>query len=86
MNSVGFSNIPNDMPDNQVDSKGIQNCCELGVESDHNDNEECHCLPVSRYSRDDNNRVIVKFVSKKHSETLLYVAETFVTSVSQIKY
>ena len=69
---MGFTNTPNDIPDNQLESKGIQICCELGVESDHNDIEECHCLPVSRYSRSDNKRVTVKFVSSKHSEILLY--------------
>ena len=31
----------------------------------------CHRLPVSRYSRDSNKRVIVKFVNRKHPEALL---------------
>ena len=47
-NSVEFSNIPNDIPDNQLESKILQICCESGVEVDHNDIEDCHCLPVSR--------------------------------------
>ena len=38
----------------------------------HNDIEGCHRLSVSRYSRGDNKRVIIKFVNRKHSETLLY--------------
>ena len=49
-NNVEFSNIPNDILDNQLKSKIIQICCESGVEVDHNDIEGCHHLPVSRYS------------------------------------
>ena len=50
----------------------MQICRELGVEVDQNDTEGCHRLPVSRYSRSDNKEVIVKFVNRKNSETLLY--------------
>ena len=71
-NNVEFSNIPNDIPDNQLESKIIQICRESGVEVDHNDIEGCHRLPVSRYIPDDNKRVIAKFVNRKHSESLLY--------------
>ena len=39
---------------------------------DQDDIESCHRLPVSRYSRSDNKRGMVKFVNRKHSETLLY--------------
>ena len=47
-----FSNIPNDIPDNQLESKEIQ-ICDSGVKVDHNDIEGCSYLPVSRYSRGD---------------------------------
>ena len=67
-----FSNIPNDILDNQLEDKSIEICLESGVEVDHNDIEGCHRLPASRYSRSDNKRVIVKFVNRKHSESLLY--------------
>ena len=50
-NNIKFSNIPNDIPDNQLENKVMQICWEPGVEVDHNDIEGCHCLPVSRYSR-----------------------------------
>ena len=62
-NNVEFSNVPNYIPDNQLESKIIQICCESGVEVDHNDTEGCHHLPVSRYSQDDNKRVIIKFTT-----------------------
>ena len=70
--NVEFSNIPNDIPDNQLETKIIQICRESGVEVDHNDIESCHRLPVSRYSQNNYKRVIVKLVNRKHSESLLY--------------
>ena len=66
-----FSNIPNDIPDNQLEDKVIEICRESGVEVDQNEIEGCHRLHASRYSWSDN-KVIVKFVNRKHSESLLY--------------
>ena len=60
------------MPNNQLESKVIQICCEPGVEVNHNDIDGCHRLPLSRYNRFDNKKVVAKFVNRKHSETLLY--------------
>ena len=71
-NNVEFSNIPNDIPDNQLEDKVIKICRESGVEVNQNDIEGCHRLPASRYSRSDNKRVIVKFLNRKHSESLLF--------------
>ena len=71
-NNMEFSNIPSNIPDNQLEDKVIQICRESGVEVDQNGIEGCHRLPASRYSRSDNKRVIVKFVNWKHSESLLY--------------
>ena len=42
-----------------------------GLDIEPKDIEGCHRLPVSRYSRDSNKRVIVKFVNRKHLEALL---------------
>ena len=67
-NNVKFSNIPNDIPHNQLEDKVIQICRDLGVEVDQNDIEGCHRLSASRCSRSDNKRVIVKFVNRKHSD------------------
>ena len=49
-NNVEFSNIPNDIPDNQLEDKVTEICRESGVEVDQNDIEGCHCLHASRYS------------------------------------
>ena len=40
----------------------------LGIEP--KDIEGCHRLPVCRYSRDSNKKVIVKFVNRKHPKAL----------------
>ena len=71
-NIVEFTNVPNDTPHNHLERKVIQICRESGVEVDHNDIEGCHRLPVSRHSRSDNKRMIVRFFSRKHLDTLLY--------------
>ena len=71
-NNVEFSNIPNDIPDNQWEEKIIQIYRESGMKVDQNNIESCHRLPVSRCSQSDNIKGIVKFVNRKHSETLLY--------------
>ena len=42
------------------------------MEVDQNDIEGCHHLAASRYSQSDNKRVIIKFINRKHSESLLY--------------
>ena len=41
-NNVEFSDIPNDIPDNQLEDKTIEICRESGVEVDENDIEGCH--------------------------------------------
>ena len=45
-NNMEFSNILNDIPDNQLESKVIQIYCESSVEVHHNDIDGCHRLLV----------------------------------------
>ena len=49
----------------------ISICRDSGVEIDPKDIEGCHRLPLSRNSRGQDKRVIVKFVNRKYSEALL---------------
>ena len=49
----------------------IEICHDSGSEIEPKDIEVWHRLPVSRYSRDSNKEVIVKFISRKHPEVLL---------------
>ena len=49
----------------------IDICHDLDLEIDPKDIEGCHCLLASRYSRDSNKIVIVKFINRKHPEAML---------------
>ena len=66
-----ISVIPNTIPDNDPENTVISICRDSGVEIEPKDIEGCHRLPLSRNSRGQDKRVIVKFVNRKHSEALL---------------
>ena len=70
-NNVEIPGIPNSIPDNDLENTVISICRDSGVEIDPKDIEGCHRLPLSRNSRGQDERVIVKFVNRKHSEALL---------------
>ena len=70
-NNTELSGIPNDIPENNLEKVVVDTCHDSGLEIEPKDIEGCHRLPVSRYSRDSNKRVIIKFVNRKHPETLL---------------
>ena len=42
------------------------------METEPKDIEGCHRLPVFRYRKDPNKRVLTKFINRKHSEALLW--------------
>ena len=69
-NNIELSGIPNDIPEDNLDKVLIDICHDSGLEIEPKDIEGCHRLPVSRYIRDSNKRLIVKFVTRKH-ETIL---------------
>ena len=71
LNNIELSGIPNDIPENNLEKVVIDICHDSGLEIEPKDIEGCHRLPVSRYSRDSNKRVIVKFVNRKCLEALL---------------
>ena len=70
-NNTELSGILNDIPENNLEKVAIDICHDSGLEIEPNDIEGCHHLPVSRYRRDSNKRVIVKFGNRKHPEALL---------------
>ena len=49
----------------------IDICHDSDVEVEPKDIEGCHRLPVSRFSKDSNKSVILKFVDTKHPEAML---------------
>ena len=70
-NNIELSGIPNDIPEDSMEKIVIDICHDPDVEIKPKDIEGCHCLPISRYSRDSNKRVIVTFVNRKHPEAML---------------
>ena len=69
--NIELCGIPNDIPDDNLEKVVIDICHDSNVEIEPKDIEGCHHLPVYRYSRDSNKRVIVKFVKRKHPEAML---------------
>ena len=67
-NSTELSGIPNDIPEDNLEKVVIDICYDSDLEIEPKDIEGCHCSPASRYSRDPNKRVIVKFVNRKLTE------------------
>ena len=51
-NNIELSGIPNDIPEDNLEKVVIDICHDSDVEIEPKDIEGCHCLPVSRYSRD----------------------------------
>ena len=70
-NNIELSGIPNDIPENNLEKVVVDICHDSGLKIEPKDIEGCHRLSVSRYSRDSNKRVIIKFVNRKHLQTLL---------------
>ena len=69
--NVEISSIPNSIPDEYLESTVVSICKDSGVEIDPKDTEGCYRLPLSKSSGGQDKSVIVKFVSRKHSEALL---------------
>ena len=65
-NNIEISGIPIRIPDEDLENTIISICKDSGVEIDPKDIEGCHRLPLSRNSRGQDKRVIVKFVNQKH--------------------
>ena len=70
-NNIELSGILNDIPEDNLERVVIDICHDLDLEIDPKDIEGCHCLLASRYSRDSNKIVIVKFINRKHPEAML---------------
>ena len=70
-NNIELSGTPNDITEDNLEKVVIDICHDSDVEIEPKDIEGCHRLPVSRYSRDSNKRVIVKFINRKHPEAML---------------
>ena len=70
-NNIELSGIPNSICDEDLENTVINICKESGIDVNARDNEGCHQLPLSRNSRGQDKRVIVKFVNWKYAEAML---------------
>ena len=57
-NNSELSGIPNDIPEDNLEKVVIDICDNSGMEIEPKDIEGCHRLPVSRYMRNSNKRVL----------------------------
>ena len=78
---IELSDILNHIQEDNVEKVVIDICHGSGLEIEPKDAEGCHCLPVSRYSRDSNKRVIAEFVDRKHPEVLLQNKKSVVVKI-----
>ena len=70
-NNIELSGILNDIPEDNLEKVVTDIRHNSDLEIKPKDIKECYRLPASRYSRDSNKRVIVKFVNRKHPEAIL---------------
>ena len=70
MNYLVFQTISHDVPEDNLETVVIDIWHNSRLEIEPKDIKGCHCLPVSRYSRDSNKRVTIKFIKRKRPEAL----------------
>ena len=71
MNYLVFQTISHDVPEYNLETVVTDIWHNSRLEIEPKDIKGCHCLPVSRYSRDSNKRVTIKFIKRKCPEALL---------------
>ena len=70
-NNVEISGISNQIPDRDLEENVVNICKDSDINISPMDIEGCHRLPLGRNSTNTTERVIVKFVNRKHSEAML---------------
>ena len=70
-NNVEISGILNQIPDQYLEENVVKICKGSDINISPMDIEGCHRLPLGRNSTNTAERVIVKFVNRKHSEAML---------------
>ena len=70
MNYLVFQTISHDVPEDNLETVVTDIWHNSRLEIEPKDIKGCHCLPVSRYSRDSNKRVKIKFIKRKRPEAL----------------
>ena len=70
-NCVEFSGIPDTINDDKLEDTLIETCKDVNIVVSKTDIEACHRLPVRCNATNVSKRVIVKFVNRKHAESIL---------------
>ena len=70
-NCIEFSGIPDTINDDNLEDTIIEACKDINIDVSETDIEACHRLPVRRNATNASKRVIVKFVNRKHAESIL---------------
>ena len=68
---IEFSDIPDTINDDNLEDTMIEACKDINIDVSETDIETCHRLPVRRNATNVSKRVIVKFVNRKHAESIL---------------
>ena len=70
-NCIEFSGISNTINVDNLKDTNIEACKDINVDVSETDIEACHRLPIRCNATNVGKRVIVKFVNRKHAETIL---------------
>ena len=70
-NCVEFSSVPATTIDDNLEDTIIEACKYINIDVSETDIEACHRLPIRRNATNASKRVIVKFVNRKHAESIL---------------
>ena len=70
-NCIELSGIPNTINDDKLEETIIEACKDVNIDISETDIEACHRLPVRCNETNVNKRVIVKFVNRRHAESIL---------------
>ena len=70
-NCIEFSGLPDTINDDKLEETIIEACKDVNTNISKTDRETCHRLPVRRNATNLSKRVMVKFLNRKHAESIL---------------
>ena len=70
-NYVEFSDIPDTINDDKLEDTIMKACKDVNMDVSETDIEACHRLSIRRNATNVSKKVIVKFVNRKHTESIL---------------
>ena len=70
-NYVEFSGIPDTINDDKLEDTVMESCKDVNIDVSETDIEACHRLPIRLNATNVSKKVVVKFVNRKHTESIL---------------